>query len=480
MNTEALVKMAFSGEQFIKFLKRTLGGATRAINKNPKTEQMLRKMLSYRIADPANQGKNTLAGAATGAGVAGIPALDHLLSGDQTPKPHIRDLVEGKASLQPDSVLSRLPGALGLVSGGAGLGAAGGRWLPGLAQKGVGRVVTNLFDPYIYTFDDKLRNVGAKDMVKAIWQDKPLWMRAGEDGYDLKSTGVKARAQLYREMFNLKPWDWSEGALKNVSKGVHKFNPSDPAAMAEIKDIAQQAQRFTPNRAKGKSQLLHSGTLGHFHAKPSGDYEDVWDVGLNPNEKLDSLEHLARGLIDPWTNPSKVVGKTTSEAVAMRNRGSKPIGDLHESYLTNFNKRLTGGAGIPADNLARFTKDLDGKAYGGNRAALHKEIGKDLQNKPVNYLQGLANSFDVSNKDMRVLMGAQPKSQSLASQLPDWQKFDVGNYAKKHFPQHGAKLEQIRQTPGTEEYGMLRDLLQEHKRKANPNLGGDLEALATL
>jgi|TARA_Y100000310_G_scaffold32178_1_gene30548 hypothetical protein len=53
---------------------------------------------------------------------------------------------------------------------------------------------------------------------------------------------------------------------------------------------------------------IREGVLGDIHLNPTGEFNDYWNIGLDRDEKIDSILNLKRALAAPFTDPPTVSG----------------------------------------------------------------------------------------------------------------------------------------------------------------------------
>lgn len=316
-----------------------------------KTEELLRKVMSYNFVDPANRLKNVAGGATIGAGIGGLDAdKGHKMKG-------------------------ALEGAVG--------GGLFGRFAPGLAQKGMGRILTNLVEPRSYETAEKIKKLkGYKimDMIKAVVKDKPIYEAAKFPNEVTTRGPYSAREVPYRMGFGLKPRAFRKFFTADpTEKGVLHYNPKSREAQSELKSMARDItgnSMIDPNTGavpKGNadgSQLVQSrGVPGNFHVKPDGSFEDNWDFALHPREKIDSLGNFARAFVNMFTSPVKTKGKLPMPVSmpAISPDAAKSL-IMHPGNMgPGVNKLLMG----------------DKKLRGGERAAVNEALNRLMNAAPT-------------------------------------------------------------------------------------------------
>jgi hypothetical protein len=167
-----------------------------------------------------------------------------------------------------------------------------------LIRRPVGRVVTNVAPPVGYGTREKLQIIrdagGLPAAVKAVVTDKPLYARPDiiRPGVDKEHMDAEdlwmaiQREPLYRSLFDLKP-----RVINNVDpyravapypgqpKRFFVRNPEDKA------NLAAEAARASGAGDLGKTNLLATYLMkGEGPGRVS--YHDVWDLKLNPDEKV--------------------------------------------------------------------------------------------------------------------------------------------------------------------------------------------------
>jgi len=168
--------------------------------------------------------------------------------------------------------------------------------------KAIGRVATNIREPFSYAGSLKkmkrnlmpgLRISGptgesgwpepskvkriAKAIgrtIKSVAQDKPLYGVVGGSGEQHKAVN-DAREFLYRRTFGLKPRKGTK-IFKENKDGTLSFNPKSKRGRLLIDEV--------------KMGHEHHGVMGGYSAKYKGDkihYEDIWDFKMHPSEWKD-------------------------------------------------------------------------------------------------------------------------------------------------------------------------------------------------
>jgi len=315
-----------------------------------KKEELLRKVMSYNFVDPANRLKNVAGGATIGAGIGGLNA----------DKGH------------------KMKGALGGAVGGG----LFGRFAPGMAQRGMGRILTNLVEPRSYETAEKIKKLkGYKimDMIKAVVKDKPIYEAAKFPNEVTTRGPYSAREVPYRMGFGLKPRAFRKFFTADpTEKGVLHYNPKSREAQSELKSMVRDIRQpmtdiHTGEIPKGNadgSQLVSSrGVPGNFHVKPDGTFEDNWDFGLHPHEKIDSLGSFGRAFVNMFTSPVKLKGKLPMPvaAPAISSDAAKSL-IIHPGNMgPGVNKLLMG----------------DKKLRGGEPAAVNEALNRLMNAAPT-------------------------------------------------------------------------------------------------
>ena len=320
-----LVKRAGIGSSIIKFLEN-----------NPGVEKGIRNASNYRLMDPRNRWKNMLAGSGMGA-VSGAGA------GATIKVPEHEDGT-------PDRLTGSLRGGLAGLMGGA----AFGRYAPRIAQKTLGRVLTNTllpvgYDPANHRY---LKSQGLKDRIMAVLTDTPL--NPADDRYP----NIAGRDELFRDYFGMKPrLKTQEGIFNQIGvdeagNKIKEINSANPKGSELLADVAEKVRSSfhgadtdprEPARKMqlGKDTLVTSGPMANFHVKPTGEWEDKWDFGLNG--KIEEPTDLLRALVSPFGSPTTVRGKTLSHSDVLNTSKMVPeeFETIHPSFLEPLAKRLS-------------------------------------------------------------------------------------------------------------------------------------------
>jgi len=330
----AAVTYAYQAKEATGLMPKLLGagskvlrGGASLVGGHPNVEEVLRKALSYRLMDPANKLKNVGFSSGIGSLLGGITGVPNALKGTETTEtkgravdalsflPKFLNPEVTRTTTRQRTAGERMnPMLLRTLGGGVG-GAAIGRYGPRLAQKGVGKVLTNVMDPIDFSpsvHAANLKKFTPKQIMSSIWNDKPLQEAVGP--------GI-GREHHFRKFFGLEPRGPAKDYFKSVGADSYKLNPKNPDAMDEIKEIASRRVSNLENGgadAIGKKRLLNAGHMGNFHVNPDGSYKDVWDFALHPGQKLDSPEHILRAMISTLGTPANTVGKTLNGPAALR------------------------------------------------------------------------------------------------------------------------------------------------------------------
>lgn len=315
----------------IDSIQKHLGRATDELAKRPALEENLRRALSYRLMDVRNVGKNMRAGQIIGgAGGALTGAVTGAPGGDG-----------GWADHASGAAVGALTGGLA--------GRAGGRYLPRAAQKGVGRVLTNLMDPVSYNdahHFEALKSYSVKEMLRSVLTDTPISKTRAPSGVPLPNEWQKdaPRSAMFRDYFNLPRRAGTRSVFTQIgvddSGGkIVKHNPSTAAGREELRGVEEEIVRSVSRRGEGsrhmqkdKPTLVNTGAMANFHVQPDGSWEDTWDFARNGNEKIDSVANLLRALVTPFGTPSTIVGKTLAQDQAIARAGQFARSSLHDSF----------------------------------------------------------------------------------------------------------------------------------------------------
>ena len=455
--------------------------AVQFLTARPELESKVRTMLSYRLLDPRNRANNVRVGQLIGSGAGGLSGG---LAGAVTGLPGSYADEKNFSALQDHAAGGALGALVGAATGALG-GRAAGRHGPRLLQKSVGRVLTNVMDPHNYDplihksqLKDTWAEHGPVGIAKAIWNDKPL--------IDLSET--PGRAGLFRDFSGMPLRDGSKTFFNQLGRTADNgklltHNLDDVAAMKEINQVAKDRVATLlpdigspprPGRQMeaGKRNLQTSESMANFHVQPDGKWEDVWDFSLHPGEKIDSVERLLRAMVTPLGTPSKVVGKTLSEADTLRAFKKKNIGDIHESFTGPILNRATRGTGIPAANLEKQIRE--------NSSEFLEQAALRTERKPYNLLHALAAANDVKPGDLRVMLGAPFRAKDLRPDRPPF-KFNERNLVEmftKRLPGTSAPaVQDAIATMAPRDRALLDSSLREWVAAGRPQ-GGELAALS--
>jgi hypothetical protein len=295
-NTFSLLRQALKGGEVTTDSAR-LSPFFRWLNSNPAREKLLHNALDYRIVDPANRLKNTIAGSAVG-GTTGAIA---------DPSDH-----------------RSFSGELANTAAGASLGGLGGRFGPGLLQRGAGRVITNLAEPRSYDVAGKIdliKHTPAINLLKSVVKDQPIYKSninegmLGNDHYLTERGPYTAREVPYRNMFGLKPRDYQD-FYKQDSPTQFSYNPENKDAQKELEFIGNFAKwNWRDTGATAPTLLRDTGAVpGNVVVNPDGSFRDYWDIGLDKGEKITHLSNLLRAGVNSITQPPDVVGNVFQKA----------------------------------------------------------------------------------------------------------------------------------------------------------------------
>ena len=178
------------------------------------------------------------------------------------------------------------------------------------ARKGIGRVVTNVVEPFGYS-----PRVGAsqaramakhepREAIGKLVRDEPLYSR-GDTAF--RRQGEQAREVAYREMFDLEPrlgksqlrqTGPKQYALRDVGVETSSYGKSTKYPSAR-KVVEQQIE-------EGLMSTSHEWQHGHtvmggydvvYRGKTSAgklkfDYTDVWDFKMNPGERKEFMQRI--------------------------------------------------------------------------------------------------------------------------------------------------------------------------------------------
>ena len=273
---------------------RLAQGVSKATDGSPKIKDALRRLMDYNLVDRGNRSTNTAVMAAMGAPVGAAigvlrdgRSLDGIMSDDRA---------------RGDGIVGSYAGAL--------VGALVGRYGPHAAQRGIGRILTNVLDPYDYSGAPAkmLRSIKADPLgvIKSIAKDKPYYHPAMSGTDDLSTV----RELPHRAMFGMKP---RAGKDTYTQKGDNLFSFSDSVSGKAMQD--ELINPIVPG--------YHTGVLGKYHRTdlPDGSvgYSDVWDVDLERGEKpWGSTSNALRWALSKFTNPVTIEGvvkRPTADAV---------------------------------------------------------------------------------------------------------------------------------------------------------------------
>jgi len=224
-------------------------------------------------------------------------------------------------------------GVGGMILGGVGGGAEAPAKVA--ARKAVGRVATNIREPWGYSdslnrIKDSLKHVSrlskkegrspyedVKHIVKSVIKDKPLYEGKMQAKFEDRAAmlpgifgGTKIRAEqdardfLYRKIFDLKP-----GKGKNIfiehADGTLSFNPKSKRARELIDELMveassiRQVEKMYPGTGRTPTHSILGGYtskdikggsgLKEWWGKDWGgvtdiEYMDVWDFKMNPSD----------------------------------------------------------------------------------------------------------------------------------------------------------------------------------------------------
>jgi hypothetical protein len=452
-----------AADEGIGLAGKTVDNTVKFLNTHPRAEEALRKITSYRFMDPANRMKNILGGSAissavsgTGTAAANVPSLFQSTREVDAPtwwnkNRKKQEEVSVGERFKNFATNTAIGTAAGIVPG-----AAVGRYGPRIAQRGLGRVLTNTVLPYFYNGKVQtdginssakavMRQLGEtatneipkptglvkiKEMIKAIVRDKPMPHIQQEiiPGPDA------TRHLLFRDFFGLKNIHGKGHYLRqtgvdSVGGKIYQHDPHNPLARKAMKDLANtRAERFdstNPNllaenngagiARKDKGQLLWDPVMANVHADPKGNYADVWDFAMNGGEKIDSAERLGRALTSMFGTPSTIKGKTLTQSAALR-RTNIPLSKIDPSFLSateggkSIAERVAKGTGAKLDEVQAYINSLSPQ----KQKKLRDQLANRMQGKDVNYLKAMAETEGVDLPTMRQLLGGRPSKARLA------------------------------------------------------------------
>lgn len=234
-----------------------------------------------------------------------------------------------------------------------------------LLTRAVGRVVTNIIDPYGYKLGNtwqRLKSQGLVNNVKAVINDKPAYMF---------NDFMSDRNLPYRRMFGLPAH--SVGARKVYTKngpGSFRFNPSSRQAadsLEGVADTALAARRKVGPVTSERTFMGEDKVMGGYSGKllPDGNvtYKDRWDFDLQKSESpLDGGSNMLRWLMSKITKPVVVEGKIDPRSPLVKR--------------SDFSDQINAPA-IPLFLAAAYAADR-GHRWAGNNAVAQMSGGPRL------------------------------------------------------------------------------------------------------
>lgn len=217
-----------------------------------------------------------------------------------------------------------------------------------LIRKPVGRVATNLVQPYGYELGNHLETLkkkGPLNILKAIISDKPIYNTKVTKSDVLKTVGanniddvasvnknqigmdlVELRDEPYRAMFGLKSRFKGESPFIKNPDNTYSLNPNTPTGKQLLKRTAlDDGSDFgTPyNDVFGRFSRHYDRTSGTIK------YYDRWDFDLLPGEKMtpqNKKQILARWLLSKITKPVEFKGEITPQQLKALGGNAKVVG----------------------------------------------------------------------------------------------------------------------------------------------------------
>ena len=228
------------------------------------------------------------------------------------------------------------------------VGASLGLGLGRLAQKGIGRVVTNIVQPQSYDLISKkefIENAGGwRAALKAVIEDEPLWAPHNMQKQINNDIGNWYNADQIQEEFEFlqkrdTPYRLQFGLKPRYAEKYYDINPDGSLSLkvgAENKKLDYSINDNPMVNELREAEILHDGytrnsVMGDYDHKIGStktgmayiDYYDKWDFGLNPNESLIAKRgngelnlketgiNLLRSLMDKITNDVEIKGRIT-------------------------------------------------------------------------------------------------------------------------------------------------------------------------
>lgn len=183
----------------------------------------------------------------------------------------------------------------------------------GLISRGIGRVLTNVVEPYGYSVYDKLRRVKAQGLmnnIKAVVNDKPA--------YEV----VLGRDLPYRRMFGLPAHKGGLGYYTKNGPNSFRFRANSRKSDIYLSGVADDglaaARAGTPvgDTFHGKDHTVMAGYDGKLSPDDVVQYKDRWDVDLHPGERpLDNHRTAARWVVSKLTKPITIEGQVNARTL---------------------------------------------------------------------------------------------------------------------------------------------------------------------
>lgn len=330
LKLQALSQRAASKLPTMDTAGRGLTRVVTELGKRPQLEERVRAALNYRLLDVRNQGKNLMFGQVAGGAIGGATGL-----------------ATGAHGGEGGWVDHLTGGAVGAATGALG-GRSAARHLPRLAQKGIGRVLTNLMDPVSYNDEahaSALKGYSIKEMLRAVVTDTPISKIRPPEGVPFPKEWQKdkPRDAMFRDYFGMDRRKGSVTTFQQLGVGpdggkIVKHNPATHSGREELAGVEDAIVRSVSRRGEGarhmqkdKPTLVNTGAMANFHVNPDGTWQDTWDFARNGGEKIDSVPNLLRALVTPFGTPSTIVGKTLSQREAL-SRAGYGRDSAHESF----------------------------------------------------------------------------------------------------------------------------------------------------
>jgi hypothetical protein len=215
----------------------------------------------------------------------------------------------------------------------------------GLIGRGIGRVLTNIVEPYGYSVMDKLRRVknqGLVNNIKAVVNDTPAYQV------------VLGRDLPYRRMFGLPAHKGGLGYYTKNAPGSFRFRGNSRKSDIYLSGVADDglaaARAGTPAGGSfhGKDHTVMAGYDGKLGPDDMVQYRDRWDVDLHPGERpLDDHRTMARWAMSKITKPITIEGQVNARTLQ-----SGPIKQANWSRVVDDLKLIIRGKA-----MAKFDRD---------------------------------------------------------------------------------------------------------------------------